>query len=526
MATYTPNYNLKKPDATDNYNVANENGNADITDAILAAKVDKSDYVKSAGYGIATGAANSYAVTLSPAPSALTDGMGVIVQINVDNTGASSLAINGLASKPLKKSNGQDFPAGALKAGIIYTFRYNAVTGNFILQGEGGGGGTAQPNQVLNGLTFTNDNGQQTGTMTDNTNAGIVITPSTVDQAVTQGYTDGNAVSIKVAGDADLVTGNIKAGVNLFGVTGKTEVVDTSEAGSPAVAANILNGKIAYVNGTKITGTMINKVGSATVITPNTVDQAISQGYYGGATADGKVKGDANLLTANIKAGVTIFGVSGKASVVDTGDATVSSTGHILSGYSAYSNGTKYNGAMTNRYGSNLIYTPSTADQNIYAGYYDGSAASGKVKGDTNLIASNIVNGVSIFGVTGTYQKTSIGAGNTILYSNLPQVSNSTYSNLHSMTFTNNGATVRVKFDAYTTGTRPIGVGVYNGSSWTYTIFTLTSSYATYTCDVTVPANGILVLRIDPNNVGTGWVYAQNYYVMTDIPTPYLTSVS
>jgi len=54
--------------------------------------------------------------------------------------------------------------------------------------------------------------------------------------------------------DADLVTGNIKSGATIFGVAGKAQVVDTTEAGNPAAAANITTGKIAFVNGVKITG--------------------------------------------------------------------------------------------------------------------------------------------------------------------------------------------------------------------------------------------------------------------------------
>jgi hypothetical protein len=86
--------------------------------------------------------------------------------------------------------------------------------------------------------------------------------------------------------------------------------VDTSDA--TAAVGDILNSKTAYgSDGTKLTGTMNNKVGSATIITPSTTDQTIAQGYYGGAAGDGKVLGDADLTAANIKKDVVIFGVTG-----------------------------------------------------------------------------------------------------------------------------------------------------------------------------------------------------------------------
>ena len=91
-------------------------------------------------YAAATGSANTYSVTLTPAPTSYFDGMPVSVKINVDNTGASTLNVNGLGARALKKPNGSNFSAGELAAGGIYTFRYNATTGNFILQGEGGEG--------------------------------------------------------------------------------------------------------------------------------------------------------------------------------------------------------------------------------------------------------------------------------------------------------------------------------------------------------------------------------------------------
>ena len=48
----------------------------------------------------------------------------------------------------------------------------------------------------------------------------------------------------------------------------------------------------------------------------------------------------------NIKAGVTILGVAGKASVVDTADATAAAS-TIVSGKTAYINGAKVTGSLT-----------------------------------------------------------------------------------------------------------------------------------------------------------------------------------
>jgi len=64
-----------------------------------------------------------------------------------------------------------------------------------------------------------------------------------------------------------------------------------ASAEGTAVVANVLAGQtFSSDEDTGLTGTMPNKVGSNTVITPSTVDQEFPKGYYGGALTDGKVK--------------------------------------------------------------------------------------------------------------------------------------------------------------------------------------------------------------------------------------------
>ncbi|AXM89394.1 hypothetical protein CI793_09610 [Anoxybacillus ayderensis] len=181
----------------------------EVNDALAA---HSADYVKHPADGGTTGGtATAYTCSSNPAPTALVDKMGIVITVHVDSGANPTLNWNNLGAKPIKKPNGN---AAVLKAGGIYTLRYNAISGNFILQGEGGGG-TAQPADVLSGKTFTNDSGEQTGIMPNR--GAITITPSTIDQTIPDGYHNGSGI---VKGDPDLIPSNIRQGVNIFGVTG------------------------------------------------------------------------------------------------------------------------------------------------------------------------------------------------------------------------------------------------------------------------------------------------------------------
>ncbi len=145
-----------------------------------------SDYTLQVPYATTTGSANIYSVLLNGV-SSYYEGMAVAVKINVDNTGASTININSLGAKPIKKPNGNDISAGNLKAGSIYSMRYNGV--NFILQGSDAAG-DAIPGDVLSGKTFSNDEGEQTGSMTNR--GAITITPGKTAQNIPAGYHNGS----------------------------------------------------------------------------------------------------------------------------------------------------------------------------------------------------------------------------------------------------------------------------------------------------------------------------------------------
>lgn len=117
---------------------------------------------------------------------------------------------------------------------------------------------------------------------------------------------------------ADTVTpADVKVGVTFHDNAGEAKVgtltadVDTSDAN--ALPAEILFGKTAYVAGEKRTGTMPNHGGVTGVISDLTTPYSIPAGFHDGSgTVSVSATDAAKLEPSNIKAGVTILGVTGE----------------------------------------------------------------------------------------------------------------------------------------------------------------------------------------------------------------------
>lgn len=124
-----------------------------------------------------------------------------------------------------------------------------------------------------------------------------------------------------ISKDATAAVGDVEKGKTFY--SGGQKKTGTLEFTGTASEADVLAGKTFYNTAlkTKRTGTMPNR--GAVVITPSTANQAIVAGYHNG---QGYVRGDANLIAANIPVGKTIFGVTGSYSVISKiqrGNATI-----------------------------------------------------------------------------------------------------------------------------------------------------------------------------------------------------------
>ena len=179
-------------------------------------------------------------------------------------------------------------------------------------------------------------------------------------------------------------------------------VVQTSTADATAGREDILSGKTAYIATGKVTGTMANNGATGGDISTVAGTITIPAGYTSGGTAQISSTEQAKIITDNIKKGVTILGVSGKSTVVDVSDETVTPA-YVREDKNFYnSNGNLVSGTMPNN-GSATINISDLTAVNLSAGYYSNSAkAQISSTESAKVIATNIKSGVTILGVAGS----------------------------------------------------------------------------------------------------------------------------
>lgn len=237
--------------------------------------------------------------------------------------------------------------------------------------------GDAAASNVLKGKTFTSSAGlavegthvcKQPNLQTKS------VTPSAAAQTVQpdSGY-DGLS-SVAVSGDANLTAANIKKGVNIFGVAGAHEcpapklhekqITPSAEAktyypnegydgiskisvvGDPDLSPeNVVYGKQIFdVVGSHKCPTFTTQ---EKTVTPSAQAQTVTpdSGYDGLSSV--AIAGEANLIPANIKKDVSVFGVIGTLETpsggIDTSDADATAE-DIAKGKTAYVNGEKVTG--------------------------------------------------------------------------------------------------------------------------------------------------------------------------------------
>lgn len=152
-------------------------------------------------------------------------------------------------------------------------------------------------------------------------------------------------VIIDLTGDTLIQASQLASGIIAHARSGETITgtntydADTSDAN--ATASQILSGATAYVQGSKVTGSMTNNGAVSGTISTKAQQYTVPTGYHDGS---GKVQiastEQAKIIAGNIKSGVQILGVtgtySGEAAVLQSKTVTSSFTAQTVTADTGY----------------------------------------------------------------------------------------------------------------------------------------------------------------------------------------------
>ena len=117
--------------------------------------------------------------------------------------------------------------------------------------------------------------------------------------------------------------------------------------GADAADGDVLSGKKYFGGSGQSTGSMTDNGTVTSTISTVAQSVTIAAGKHSGSGSVSIASAEqAKIIPGNIKSGVTVLGVSGSSTVVDTSDANAAA-GHIISGKTAYVNGSKITGNLT-----------------------------------------------------------------------------------------------------------------------------------------------------------------------------------
>lgn len=183
---------------------------------------------------------------------------------------------------------------------------------------------------------------------------------------------------VLVEGDENLIPANIKYGVEILGVVGGYAPADPKlMAGSATITGNgshTFYPSSGYVGLSRMTVNVnvpTEIIAQAKSVTPGYYSKTVTPDSGFNSLSSVTVAGDTSLIPENIRQGVDIFGVVG-----------------------SYATGQKFQSKSV---------TPGRSSQNILPDSGYDALSSVYVAGDGDLYPSNIREGVTIFGVTGTY---------------------------------------------------------------------------------------------------------------------------
>jgi len=179
---------------------------------------------------------------------------------------------------------------------------------------------------------------------------------------------------------------------------GTAQFLDTSDA-TLNNASQMLNGVTGYGNGVKYTGNIPSK--SSSDLTASGATVTVPAGHYASNATKAVASGTATAPASISGTGASVSTGSNTLTLSKTVSVTpnVSTPGYVSAG-TAGNSAVSLSASVTTKAAATI--TPGTSDQTIASGTYLTGAQT--IKGDSNLKASNIVAGQTIFNVAGSAQ--------------------------------------------------------------------------------------------------------------------------
>ena len=231
-----------------------------------------------------------------------------------------------------------------------------------------------------------------TGTMPNNGAVSKTLDATTTSYAVPAGYHSGTG-SVSIVTETKTLTptkqqqvvpatsGKVISSVTVAAIP--DNYVDTTDA--TATAGTILDGETAYVGSVKVEGTMPNNGAAEKTLTTTETSYTIPEGYHNGegtviivpetkTVQPSRSEQNVTPTTGKVLSKVTVGAIP--ANLINTTDATAEAS-DILSGQTAYVNGVKVTGSMTNNAAVNgTIDGLTTTSYVVPAGYTTGGTVS------------------------------------------------------------------------------------------------------------------------------------------------------